>query len=164
MTGKHSELKTVPTDAKDMYGDGWHGASTKQVAVDLPSAANREFADVAPTSQMFSEGNGGESRKSFHGYVFQPIHNHSMLATRVRINASVLTCLTRPFFLPVCLAQYEHDKPLSAYQHSSCFAVPTSSFPRRYPRGYAQLMDSPTGWHITPMQVCLSFYSSHGKR
>ena len=69
MTGKHSVLKTVPTDAKDMYGDGWHGATTKQVAVDLPSAANREFADVAPTSQMFSEGNGGESRKSFHGYV-----------------------------------------------------------------------------------------------
>ena len=31
--------------------------------------AARAYGDVSiPTAQMFSEGNGGESRKSFHGY------------------------------------------------------------------------------------------------
>merc|ERR1719230_2566614 len=65
-----------------------HGATTKNVAVDRPSAASRADPSV-PTSQLFSEGNGGESRKSFHGY----------------------------------------------------------------PNGYAQLIESPNLWHITPMQI-----------
>lgn len=50
------------------YGSGWHGERTKLVPVERESAKNRNFEGVAPTSQMFSEGNGGESRKSFHGY------------------------------------------------------------------------------------------------
>merc|ERR1712054_702364 len=61
---------------------------TKWMAVDKPSAAQRANTSI-PTNQMFSEGNGGESRKSFHGY----------------------------------------------------------------PKGYAQLIESPTAWHITPMQI-----------
>merc|ERR1719498_2278255 len=65
-----------------------HGATTKNVIVELPSAQSRQDPSI-PTGQMFSEGNGGESRKSFHGY----------------------------------------------------------------PKGFAQLIESPTTWHITPMQI-----------
>eukprot|EP00658_Telonema_sp_P-2_P011110 TRINITY_DN14225_c0_g1_i3.p1 TRINITY_DN14225_c0_g1~~TRINITY_DN14225_c0_g1_i3.p1 ORF type:complete len:942 (-),score=213.51 TRINITY_DN14225_c0_g1_i3:82-2907(-) len=86
MTGAHSELEEVECDPNDVSS---HGAPTKWVAVDKPSALPRKFADVAPTSQMFSEGNGGESRKSFHGY----------------------------------------------------------------PDGFAQLIESPDSWTITPMQI-----------
>mmetsp|Transcript_36428 Transcript_36428/g.67040 ORF Transcript_36428/g.67040 Transcript_36428/m.67040 type:complete len:907 (-) Transcript_36428:128-2848(-) len=85
MTGAHSELKRVPAAEGDPMA---HGAATKNVIVDKPSAAPRKFKDV-PTGQMFSEGNGGESRKSFHGY----------------------------------------------------------------PNGFAQLVESPETWHITPMQI-----------
>ena len=86
MTGRHSEMKYLahpdPTDTS------YHGGPAHWVAVDKPSAALRSDTSI-PTSQMFSEGNGGESRKSFHGY----------------------------------------------------------------PKGYAQLIDSPEEWHITPMQI-----------
>ena len=86
MTGKHSELIRVPNpDPNDVMA---HGSPMKWEAVDLPSAKDRADTGI-PTSQMFSEGNGGESRKSFHGY----------------------------------------------------------------PDGFAQLIDSPTTWHITPMQI-----------
>lgn len=89
MTGAHSELREVPAaEGEDYYGNGAHGRKTVMRAFDLPSAAERADTSI-PTSQMFSEGNGGESRKSYHGY----------------------------------------------------------------PPGYAQLIDSPTSWHITPMQI-----------
>merc|ERR1719261_300425 len=65
-----------------------HGAHEKNLIIDKPSAADRKDTSI-PTGQMFSEGNGGESRKSFHGY----------------------------------------------------------------PNGFAQLIESPTMWHITPMQI-----------
>merc|ERR1719163_1737744 len=79
----------VPTASP--YASGAHGAKTEMIAVDVPEDVSgpRNFADVAPTSQMFSEGNGGESRKSFHGY----------------------------------------------------------------PDGFAQLIESPETWTITPMQI-----------
>ena len=85
MTGVHSELKRVPAAPGDPMA---HGATTKWIAIDRPSAASRRDTSI-PTSQFFSEGNGGESRKSFHGY----------------------------------------------------------------PEGYAQLIESPNMWHITPMQI-----------
>jgi len=85
MTGRHSKLQKVPALPGDPMA---HGATSKWIAVDEPSAIKRADTSI-PTSQMFSEGNGGESRKSFHGY----------------------------------------------------------------PSGYAQLIDSPTTWHLTPMQV-----------
>jgi len=85
MTGTHSHLESVAADMNDISA---HGAPTKWVPVDNPSAALRDDPDI-PTSQMFSEGNGGESRKSFHGY----------------------------------------------------------------PNGFAQLIESPETWHITPMQI-----------
>jgi hypothetical protein len=84
MTGAHSEMHREKADPDGMA----HGASSMMMARDLPSAALREDTSI-PTSQMFSEGNGGESRKSFHGY----------------------------------------------------------------PNGYAQLIESPSTWHITPMQI-----------
>lgn len=85
MTGAHSEIRRVAAAPGDPMA---HGASSKLIAVDRPSAAYREDPSI-PTSQFFSEGNGGESRKSFHGY----------------------------------------------------------------PEGYAQLIESPDTWHITPMQI-----------
>ena len=88
MVGKHSEMKEMPIQ-DDSYAVGAHGKSSEMRAVDKADQSGRGFADVAPAGQMFSEGNGGESRKSFHGY----------------------------------------------------------------PAKHAQLIESPTGWHITPMQV-----------
>ena len=76
MTGADAELVRVPATADDaptQPSDGNLGSSSaaephsKWAARDKPSAAAR--ADTAiPTSHMFSEGNGGESRRSFHGY------------------------------------------------------------------------------------------------
>lgn len=86
MTGKHSELVRIPNpDPNDVSA---HGSPMKWVAVEKATADERLNKNI-PTSQMFSEGNGGESRKSYHGY----------------------------------------------------------------PDGYAQLIDSPNLWHITPMQI-----------
>ncbi|XP_045181704.2 uncharacterized protein LOC123540595 [Mercenaria mercenaria] len=86
MTGDHSEMVRIPNpDPNDVSA---HGSPMKWMAVDKPSVGERINRNI-PTSQMFSEGNGGESRKSFHGY----------------------------------------------------------------PTGYAQLIDSPNTWHITPMQI-----------
>ncbi|KAL1520060.1 hypothetical protein AB1Y20_023535 [Prymnesium parvum] len=86
MTGEHSEMKYLANpDPADVSA---HGSPAQWVAVDRPSASLRADPSI-PTKQMFSEGNGGESRKSFHGY----------------------------------------------------------------PAGFAQLIDSPTHWHLTPMQL-----------
>ena len=85
MTGEHSSMTEIVAEPGDTSA---HGAPTKWIAADKPSAASRSTMD-APTSLLFSEGNGGESRKSFHGY----------------------------------------------------------------PKGFAQLLSSPTSWHLTPMQI-----------
>ena len=63
MTGAHSEMRHFEADPNDVSS---HGSPTVWKPVDLQSA--KERTSSAPTSQMFSEGNGGESRKSFHGY------------------------------------------------------------------------------------------------
>jgi hypothetical protein len=83
-SAEYTELVTVDALPGDVLA---HGASRKNVIRDVIGAPTP--APPTPTSQMFSEGNGGESRKSFHGY----------------------------------------------------------------PDGYAQLLFSPTTWHITPMQI-----------
>jgi hypothetical protein len=88
MGGKHSERKEIKTP-DDVYGSGAHGMKTMMATVDKEDQSGRLFADVAQTKWFISEGNGGESRKSFHGY----------------------------------------------------------------PEGFAQLIESPQNWHITPMQV-----------
>ena len=81
---EYSELVKVDAAPGDVLA---HGAARKSVVREKPGAPSP--APPTPTSQFFSEGNGGESRKSFHGY----------------------------------------------------------------PSGYAQLLFSPTTWHITPMQI-----------
>jgi len=86
MTGAHSKLVKIPyPNPKDVSAHGYH-RQWKAVSKDAPF---KRVSDDIPISQMFSEGNGGESRKSYHGY----------------------------------------------------------------PKGYAQLIDSPDMWHITPMQI-----------
>lgn len=72
----------VPGDMSD------HGGPAHWKVVELEAAKFRDDPSI-PTNQMFSEGNGGEARKSFHGY----------------------------------------------------------------PKGYAQLIDSPNKWVVTPMQI-----------
>jgi len=85
MTGQYSKLEKVDRDPDDVLA---HGAPRKWMAVDNDAALLRADPSM-PGKQMFSEGNGGESRKSFHGY----------------------------------------------------------------PDGFAQLIESPEEWHITPMQI-----------
>ena len=87
MAGKHSERKKVPTP-DDVYGSGAHGMETMIASVDKEDQSGKVHQNI-PNTWFISEGNGGESRKSFHGY----------------------------------------------------------------PAGFAQLMESPTSWHITPMQI-----------
>lgn len=65
MTGAHSFLRKVPAERKDPMS---HGGTSKFIAVERPSAQLLKMDPPVPTSQMFSEGNGGESRKSYHGY------------------------------------------------------------------------------------------------
>jgi hypothetical protein len=84
MVGKHATLSKVAPDPNDYSNHGGPNAPAKLIAT--PSA---NAPPGFPSSQWFSEGNGGESRKSFHGY----------------------------------------------------------------PNGFAQLIHSPTQWHITPMQI-----------
>eukprot|EP01084_Bolivina_argentea_P134965 237911_1 len=86
MTGNYSTMKQMPTKPHELWAN--HGNVMKWIAMDLPHAKLRKDLSI-PTSHLFSEGNGGESRKSFHGY----------------------------------------------------------------PNGYAQLLESPESWHLTPMQI-----------
>jgi len=68
MVGRHAEMKLQTTAGRDAYANGAHGLPAMMVAVDKEDQTDRKFADVAQTKWFISEGNGGESRKSFHGY------------------------------------------------------------------------------------------------
>ena len=85
MTGEHSGLRQVRVSPDEKSA---HATPYKWVNVDTTERSQTPHPDI-PTSHFFSEGNGGESRKSYHGY----------------------------------------------------------------PKGYAQLLQSPQTWHITPMQI-----------
>ena len=85
MTGNFSALQHVKVSPEEHAA---HAASHKWVPFDTVSKVDTPYPNI-PTSHFFSEGNGGESRKSYHGY----------------------------------------------------------------PKGYAQLLQSPKTWHITPMQI-----------
>eukprot|EP01084_Bolivina_argentea_P258905 436665_1 len=65
VTGNYSTMAQVPTTDEDIWYN--HGQKYKWVAKPLESAELRSDTSI-PVSQLFSEGNGGESRKSFHGY------------------------------------------------------------------------------------------------
>jgi len=64
MTGAYSVFG--PNEHPDPLDVSHHGGPAKYVATDTPGARSA-LGDV-PSSLYFSEGNGGESRKSFHGY------------------------------------------------------------------------------------------------
>ena len=85
MTGNFSSLKKMPVTPEE---EAAHAASHKWVPFDTVDRAATPHPDI-PASHFFSEGNGGEMRKSYHGYS----------------------------------------------------------------KGYAQLLQSPSTWHITPMQI-----------
>ncbi len=63
MTGNYSTMKKVPTTEADIWYN--HGMSYKWVPT--PEATYRSDPNIS-ISQFISEGNGGESRKSYHGY------------------------------------------------------------------------------------------------
>ena len=85
MTGNFSTLRKVKTTPNEKAA---HATATKWIPTDTTMPNETPYPNV-PTSHFFSEGNGGESRKSYHGY----------------------------------------------------------------PKGYAQLLQSPQTWHLTPMQI-----------
>jgi len=89
MSGRHTQLREVPTIPEDRAA-GILG-HTKVVPVDLPSAAEREDPSI-PTSQQFSEGNGGEARKSFHGY---PDGFAQLVDSPVNVSVFVMSIDTR---------------------------------------------------------------------
>ena len=52
---------------EDVYGSGAHGQETMMAMVDKEDQSGKQHPNIQ--NQWFiSEGNGGESRKSFHGY------------------------------------------------------------------------------------------------
>jgi len=68
LTGKNAEMMWVPAAKNDHYANE---KRQKLVAVERASSdplAAKRLGNGLPTSSWFSEGNGGESRKSFHGY------------------------------------------------------------------------------------------------
>jgi hypothetical protein len=59
---KGKQATMVELDGTD-HGVTGHPLLMNAVAIDDPNPSS-----TIPTSQFFSEGNGGESRKSYHGY------------------------------------------------------------------------------------------------
>ena len=89
MSGAMSEMKQVTGDLASGHGMWNHGAMGGWATVKRENIGDIAGDSGIPTSQFYSEGNGGEFRKSYHGY----------------------------------------------------------------PRGFAQLIESPTTFHIQPMQI-----------
>ena len=64
ITGRYSALEK--NEHPDLSDTSHHGGPPKLVVTETPDAT--EALGAIPASAWFSEGNGGESRKSFHGY------------------------------------------------------------------------------------------------
>ena len=67
MTGAESELVSVDNEEGEGFGMGYHGRTTHNELREKPSFRHSGLPEDS-SGQMFSEGNGGESRKSFHGF------------------------------------------------------------------------------------------------
>ena len=80
---------SLPGDLANDYGMNNHGSPSFYMTLKKENVGDLHSSGGVPTSQFFSEGNGGEFRKSYHGY----------------------------------------------------------------PEGFAQLIESPTTFHIQPMQI-----------
>merc|ERR1712223_1850227 len=89
MSGSLSEMRSVPGELAHDNGMDNHGAPAFYLTFKKENVGDPNADSGIPTSQFFSEGNGGEFRKSYHGY----------------------------------------------------------------PEGFAQLIESPTTFHIQPMQI-----------
>merc|ERR1719430_882270 len=89
MSGAYSELQQLQGEELKNPGMNNHGASTHYLTFKREDIEDENAGTEIPTSQFISEGNGGEFRKSYHGY----------------------------------------------------------------PKGFAQLIESPTTFHIQPMQI-----------
>ena len=89
MSGSLSEMRTVAGELAHDNGMDNHGAPAFHLTFKKENVGDPNADSGIPTSQFFSEGNGGEFRKSYHGY----------------------------------------------------------------PEGFAQLIESPTTFHIQPMQI-----------
>ena len=92
------------------YATGGHGRETMMLPVEKKDAPPRKFADVAQTSWFISEGNGGESRKSFHGY---PAGKSAHIASGCQCCTSLhsadassfpAACALSPLSLSLCLS------------------------------------------------------------
>eukprot|EP00729_Bicosta_minor_P014206 gene14206-28048_t len=102
-----SELRKVSVDtATDVYGNGAHGMKGVNQTFDLPSAKCRA-APQTVSNVAISEGNGGESRKSFHGYpkgYAQLIHSpESFHITSMQIDTRNRACGTTPADADKCV-------------------------------------------------------------
>lgn len=111
MTGKHSKMVEV-TDV-DPEDTSAHGLPRKWEAVDNPNGSRHQHWNV-PTSQYFAEGNGGESRKSFHGYpdgyaqlIYSPDQWHIM---PMQIDTRNRNCGVKPKDIYTC-TNNEHPGP-----------------------------------------------------
>ena len=65
MTGKNAKIVKRKMTTEESVAKGMHGIEEEWVDM---SGRGPQSGAATPTSQMFSEGNGGESRKSLHGY------------------------------------------------------------------------------------------------
>lgn len=87
------------------------------VPFDLPSAAQRKDKSI-PTSQYFSEGNGGESRKSYHGYpngYAQLVHNPATWhVTPMQLDTRNRDCGVRPEDVHNCTTFVPGPEPKQA--------------------------------------------------
>ena len=133
MTGADAELVRVTgtaDDAPTQPSDGNLRTPAKWVAQDKPSAALR--ADPAiPTSHLFSEGNGGESRRSFHGYpagYAQLLHSpQTWHITPMQIDTRDRKCGVTPADVDKCtdLADPSYVRPPEPKQARYGRGVPT---------------------------------------
>jgi len=89
MSGSLSEMRSITGELAGDHGMNNHGAPAFYLTMKKENIGDPNADSGIPTSQFFSEGNGGEFRKSYHGY----------------------------------------------------------------PEGFAQLIESPTTFHIQPMQI-----------
>ena len=68
MSGAYSELQQLQGEELKNPGMANHGAQATYMTMMREDLDDPAPNSEVPTSQMISEGNGGEFRKSYHGY------------------------------------------------------------------------------------------------
>jgi hypothetical protein len=137
MSGSDAEFVEVPSDgSRDAVA---HGAKTKTVT--RSKTGKNTGPNGAPTASMFSEGNGSfvTCRKGGGG-------GRSAIARRC-FDRTPGACI----MLSCSFAQLKRT-PATLPSAALTGGESRKSF-HGYPTGYAQLVESPSSWTITPMQV-----------